>query len=167
MTLGKVLKSKPYGSIMVSILEDQGIMELLEGDIGGYFKTYRSISPEIFSDFVKEMFLTDERISAILAEDKLKERYMAITMTDAYYLINSITGLCNQTIKRRITDSPNILKIPGRTLSSILIRPIFTNNEMEIMKTRIINSKIRMNIEVIEDYDSDDIQVITDERYDC
>jgi len=165
MTINYELKSKPYGEIMISILEDQGIMELLNGDISGYFRAYRSTSPEIFSNFFKQVFLIDPRVAAIISEDKKKEEFTAISMTDAVYIVKSITGMCDQTTKRRIDECRGILTLPGKSARSKMVRPVFTDDELLQMKEQIAQAKINININTIGEYDGDDVQVVTNEIY--
>lgn len=139
-------------------------MDMIDGEVGGYFRRYRSTSQEIFVDFLKDMFINDPRVAAIMSEDKFKEQAIALTTSDICYLVKSITGMCYQTINKRIANAPGILRVQGRHKYYKLVRPDFTDEELVIMKQKIAEAKININIMCIDDYDADDIQVVMNEE---
>ena len=164
MTVRQSIENQPFGKTMIAILEEQGLMEMLDGDVSGYFRKYRGTSHEIFVDFLKDMFINDPRVAAIMSEDKFKEQAIALTVSDICYLVRSNTGMCYQTINKRIENAPGILRLQGRHKYYKLARPNFTDEELELMKQKIAEAKININIMCIDDYDADDIQVVMNEE---
>lgn len=146
----KTIKKKHgiYGDFVVAMLEDRGVIELLNADIKTYFKTYRHIPDEIFSEFIKTVYLNDQRVHSILANNIVKEKHLGIGMGEFCYIITDITGLTQATIYKRIRDSENIIRLDVNNYKLVL--PIFTEDELVLMRNKILQAKYNMNIDEMD-----------------
>lgn len=128
-----------YSKMYCILFEDNGTIDMLNKDIKTLFSENKHFSDEAYAEVLKDIYLTDTRITSIMAGDRMKFAYKGVGLTDFYYVVKDITGMSSNKIRNIIISSDIFEFVYKKDIGNMkLVRPKMTKEEENEFKTSLL-----------------------------
>ena len=125
------------------IYEDLEIFNIMNTDLKLLLQNNKHLDEDTYSQIFKYIYLTDERITSMISGNEYNYIYKSITLPDIAFVINDITGISKQKIKKLLINSEYFEIIHGiHSGKSILIKAKMDEKE-----------KVDFNVHLLEKYE--------------